>query len=128
MSYVGPYSLVVPAGVLQNSSDVFNILDPDSGGASTFSVRLSADGNEPATYFGARTLLESATYDALVNMTVTQFKAYIDQLSAQRGRTPVGSVTAFKNSLQIGPPDFWTFVASLGLKPITGAAVAPIKK
>lgn len=116
MAYVGPYNLIVSNGVLKNSSDVFNILDPDTDGAATFSVKLSANGLEPPTHWGCRTMLEEATYNALVNMTVQQFKAYVDQLSAQRGRAPVGSITAFKNDVQIDAGDFWAFVASLGLQ------------
>lgn len=123
MAYIGPFNLLVPAGVLQNSSDVFHILDPDSGGAATFSVRLSADGLEPATYFGARTWLLEEAYNALANMTVTEFKAYIDQLAAERNRTPVGSVTAFKNSLIMGEGSFWDFVAANGLVEIRPTAI-----
>lgn len=125
MSYTGPYNLIIPVGVLKNGSDVFNILDPDSGGADTFSVKLSADGNEPTTYYGTRTYLTADTYNALKNMTVTQFKAYVDQLAAQRGRTPVGSVTAFKNALLIGGPetDFWTFAQQNGLVAVAGPSI-----
>lgn len=114
------YCLVVSNGVLQNSSDVFTILDPDSGGAGTFSVKLSANGLEPVTHWGCRTPLEPATLNALQNMNITQFKAYVDQVAAIRGRQPVGSVTAFKNNVQISAADanFWTFVASLGLQAI----------
>lgn len=118
MSYTEPKNLIVSAGVLANSSDVFAILDPDSGGAATFSVRLSANGLEPVTHWGARTQLLEATFDALTTMTTTQFKAYVDQVAAASGRTPVGSVTAFKNNVQIDGGNFWTFVASLGLKRI----------
>ena len=118
MSYVGPFCMVVSNGVLQNSSDVFSILDPDSGGAATFSVKLSANGQLPTTHWGCRTMLEEATHNALVNMNVTQFKAYVDQVAATRGRTPVGSITAFKNNVQISPANanFDTFIASLGLQ------------
>ena len=116
MALVGPYTLVISEGVLKNGSDVFNILDPDSGGAATFSVALSADGQLPATHYAACTMLEEATYNALVNMTTTEFKAYVDQVAAERGRTPVGSITAFKGSLQIGGADPWAFIASLGLQ------------
>lgn len=117
---IGPFTLVISAGVLANSSDVFNILDPDSGGASTFTVPLSANGLAPASHYAARTLLEEATYDALKNMTTTQFKAYVDQMAALRGRTPVGSITAFKGSLQMSAADAdpWAYIASLGLKRI----------
>lgn len=54
MATVGPYCLVVSNGVLQNSSDVFNILYTDTGGASTFSVKLSANGLDPATHWAAK--------------------------------------------------------------------------
>jgi hypothetical protein len=118
MTYVGPFTLIEPIGVVQNSSDVFNILDPDSGGAATFRIRLSASGAEPATHVAARTMLEAATYDALVNMTVQQFKAYVDQVATQRGRTPVGSITAFKNNLVIGSANFAEALAAAGLKRI----------
>lgn len=116
MAYVGPFTLIVPVGVLQNSSDVLNILDPDSGGASTFRVKLSADGQEPATYYAARTMLLEDAYNALANMSVQQFKTYIDQLAVERGREPVGSITAFKNSLIIGPADFAQALADNGLQ------------
>ncbi len=115
----GPYNLIVPAGVLQNSSDVFTILDPDSGGAGTFKVPLSASGLAPVTHYAARTMLEAETHVALTSMTVQQFKAYVDEVSAARGRQPIGSVTAFKNSLVIGEGNFWTFIAAQGLKLIS---------
>ena len=116
-NYVGPYNMLVPTGVLQNSSDVFNILDPDSGGSKTFSVKLSANGQEPPTYYGCRTMLEEATENALLNMNTTEFKAYVNELSVIRGRTPVGSVTAFKNSVLMNKTQsFWTYIASQGLQ------------
>jgi hypothetical protein len=120
MAMIGPYALLVPNGVIQNSSDVFYILDPDTGGAATFSVKLSATGLAPVTYWGAYTLLEEATYNALTTMTVQQFKAYVDQKAAEHGRPVIGSVTAFKNSVLISPADvdFWTFAASNGLQVI----------
>lgn len=121
--YVGPFTLIVPVGVLQNSSDVFNILDPDSGGASTFTVPLSADGQNPPTYYAARTMLGADAHNALANMTVQQFKTYIDQLAVERGRTPVGSITAFKNSLIIGSSNFAEALAAAGLQRIVPAGV-----
>jgi len=101
VAYTQPFILVIDNGVKQNSSDVFNILDPDSGGGNTFSVGLSATGIAPATSWACRTPLETATYNALKNMTVTQFKTYVDGLQVQRGRTAIGSVTAFKNNIRI---------------------------
>ena len=46
------YNLVISNGVFKNASDVFNILDDDSGGANTFTVKLNATGLEadPVTH------------------------------------------------------------------------------
>jgi hypothetical protein len=115
-TYTQDLNLIISNGVLQNSSDVFNILDPDSGGANSFTVKLSANGLEPVTHWGCRTILEQATYDALTTMGTTEFKDYVNQMAAIRGRQPVGSVTAFKNNLQIDAGDFWAFIATLGLQ------------
>lgn len=117
--WIGPFNLVISNGVLQNSSDVFHILDPDVGGASTFSVPLSADGSQPPTHWGCRTPLKQATFDALRFMSNPDFMDYVNDLAAALGRTPVGSVTAFKNSLQMTTDpsvSFWDFIASIGLQ------------
>ena len=112
------YNLVISNGVLKNGSDVFNILDDDTGGAGTFSVKLNATGLEadPVTHWACRTPLQADVYNALTNMTTTQFKAFVDAKAAEKGRTPVGSITAFKNDLKINAGDFWAFIGSLGLK------------
>jgi hypothetical protein len=119
-TYSAPVCLVVSNGVLQNSSDVFGIIDPDSGGAGSFTVKLSANGLEPVTHWACRTQLEVESLDHLRNDSTTQFKAYVDLKAAQFGRQPIGSVTAFKNNVQISEDDadFWQFVASLGLQRI----------
>jgi hypothetical protein len=117
---IGPFPLIVSNGVLKNSSDVFNILDPDSGGASTFSVKLNASGlsTDAVTHWGAYTMLEEGTHNALTNMSTTEFKAYVDQMAALRGRTPVGSITAFKNDIKVGlaGENPWSFIEANGLK------------
>lgn len=118
MTYVGPINMIVTEAVKKNASDVFTILDPDSGGSGTFSVALSPSGASNATHWGTRTFLEEATYTALKNMSVTQFKAYVDQIAIQRGRNPVGSVTAFKNGVALDEGAFWDFVTAQGLKPV----------
>ena len=117
------YCLVISNGVFQNSADVFNILDSDEGGSKAFSVRLSNDGGTTLTHWAAYTTLDPATHNALKNMTVTQFKAYVNQMATQKGRAPVGSVTAFKGNLQMSAAnaDPWAYIASLGLVPLTVA-------
>jgi hypothetical protein len=117
-TYSAPVCLVVSNGVLQNSSDVFGIIDPDTGGANSFTVKLSANGLEPVTHWACRTQLEVESLAHLRNDTVTEFKAYVDLKAAQFGRQPIGSVTAFKNNVQISADDadFWAFIAGLGLQ------------
>ena len=118
---IGPYNLIVSNGVLQNSSDVFGILDPDTGGARTFSVKLNATGlaTDPVTHWGCRTMLEESTVDALQNMTTTQFQNYVNSLATSRGRTQLASSVAFKNNVQMDSTmSFWDFATSLGLKRI----------
>ena len=118
---IGPYNLIVPYGVLQNSSVVFGILDPDTGGARTFSVKLNATGlaADPVTHWGCRTMLEESTVNALQNMTTTQFQTYLNSLATSRGRTQLASSIAFKNNVQMDSTmSFWDFATSLGLKRI----------
>src|SRR6478736_4894146 len=114
-TYLGPFCLVISNGVKQNGSDCWAVLDPDSGGAATFSVALSPNGALPVTHWACRTPLEQATYDALTTMSTTQFKDYVNSLAITRGRGQV-SGAAFKNNLSISAANanFNTFIASLG--------------
>lgn len=123
---IGPVTLIVTEAALLNSSEVFNVLDDDTGGAKTFSVALSPSGSANATHWAARTYLQPDVESALRNMSTTQFKAFVDQKAAEKGRTAPLNVTAFKNSLQMSAPgaDFWTFVAGLGLKLVQDTAAA----
>lgn len=117
--FIGPFPMVVANGVLQNSSDVFHLLDPDSGGASTFSVPLIEIGQTgDPTYWAANTVLQAETHNALTTMSTSEFKAFVDQKAAEFGRDPIGSVTAFQNNVQIGAlrENPFEFIASLGLE------------
>ncbi len=118
--WTGRYAIVVSNGVLKNSSDVFHILDPDVGGAETFSVPLNASGDpaDDVTHWGAYSPLPVEVRDALLFMSTQEFKTYIDQRAQELGREPVGSVTAFQNDVQFSEEDgnFWDFIASLGLQ------------
>lgn len=116
--YTQPLALIISNGVKQNGSDAFAIIDPDAGGAATFSVPLRTKGTtDGATHWAANTPLQEEAYLALRDMTTTQFKDYVNQLGGQRGRGSV-SGTAFKNSLLMGEPggDFWAFVDASNLE------------
>lgn len=118
--YSEPVGLVVSNSALQNSKDVFGILDPELGGASSFSAKLSANGLEPVTHWACRTQLEVESLEHLRNDTTAEFKAYVDLKATEFSRTPIGSVTAFKNNVQISDDDadFGQFIADLGLQRI----------
>lgn len=127
MSLIGPIALVVTEAAKLNSGEVFNVLDDDSGGVATFSVALSPSGAANPTHFGAFFYrMDEALLIALRDMGINEFKAYVDAEATEKGRTIPGSVTAFKNSLQVGNvgEQFWTFVARVGLKPVQDAAAA----
>lgn len=120
MSYIGPIPMIVTEAALNNSGEVFNVLDDDGGGTKTFSVALSPSGQPNPTHWGCSTYLRADVADALRSMTVQQFKAFVDAKAAERGRTAPLNVTAFKNSLQMGQvgEDFYGFVAAAGLQPV----------
>ena len=110
-----------------NGGEVFNILDDDTGGVNTFSVALSPNGQSNATHYGANFYeMDAALYNALKNMTVTQFKAYVDaEMLKKPGRTYSGSVTQFKNGLTITQGvDFHDFIAANNLKLVQSALKA----
>lgn len=119
----GPINIIITEAVKLNGSEIFAVLDPDAGGAATFSVALSPSGGANATHWATRTYLEDRTYNALKNMTVQEFKTYCDQIAAERGRAPVNNVTAFKNGAVLNEGDFWSFVEAQGLKPVAEAEV-----
>lgn len=115
--YTQSVTLIIPNGVKQNGSDCFAIIDPDSGGASTFSVELRTKGTTGgATHWGAYTPLLETAYIALRDMTTTQFKNYVNTLKP--GQQVSGA--SFKNSLLMSEPgaDFWAFVDTNNLEPV----------
>lgn len=49
--------LIVPQDEVETASALAAQVDPDTGGEGTFSARLSEDGQDPPTHFGASTLV-----------------------------------------------------------------------
>lgn len=123
---IGPVTLIVTEAALLNSSEVFNVLDDDTGGTKTFSVALSPSGSANATHWAARTYLQPDVENALRNMSTTQFKAFVEQKAAEKGRTAPLNVTAFKNSLVMSAvgADPWAFIAAQGLQIVQDAVAA----
>lgn len=115
--YTQDVALIIPNGVKNNGSDCFAIIDPDAGGAATFSVPLRTKGTTGgATHWGANTPLLEASYLALRDMSTNQFKAYVNSLKP--GKSVGGA--SFKNSLLMGEPggNFWAFVDANNMEPV----------
>jgi hypothetical protein len=123
---IGPLCMIVTEAAKLNSGEVFNVLDRDEGGTKTFSVALSPSGAANATHWAAYSYLDADVEDALRNMDVTQFKAFVDMKAAERGRVAPNNVTAFKNSLQMSQAGAnpWAFIAAQGLQIVQDAAAA----
>lgn len=123
MAFVGPFNLILPADQKANGSATWAALDPDSGGINTFSVALSANGQAPATHWGARTYLEESAV-AMLQLPTNQFLTAVRTLAGERGR-PLPASAAFKNNLMMDDTmGFWDFVSSKGLQPVQEPAAA----
>lgn len=114
------YNLLVSAEHKSIAEDIGRVIDPDLGGAFTFSVRLSSDGAEPATHYACRTFLSPETHQALTQLDAAQLKTSLDQMAAARGREPVGDISGWAYSLIIDDGDFHQFIADQFLQIIDG--------
>lgn len=114
------YNLLIAIEHKSVAEDVGRIIDPDLGGAFTFSVRLSSDGQEPATHYACRTYLSEQTHQALTQLDASQLKALLDQMAMDRGREQVGDITGWPYSLIINSDDFHQFIADQSLQIIDG--------
>ena len=59
--------LIVPQDEVDTAAALAAQLDPDTGGAETFSSRLSEDGTDPPSHFGASTLVTENTLQMIVD-------------------------------------------------------------
>jgi hypothetical protein len=55
----------IPEDQMEEASKFGKKIDPDTGGAETFSVRLSVDGLEPPTAYGASTIARENTVEQI---------------------------------------------------------------
>ena len=112
--------MFVKAAGKDNADEIFAILDPESGGAKTFSVALSFIGDNTIKAWGANYYeMDEALYNAIKTATNNQFKAFVDSFAAQHPERPLpSSVIAFKQNIVIGNPgeDFYAFIAANGYK------------
>lgn len=114
------YNLLIAAEHAHIAEHIGRVIDYDSGGVFTFSVKLSGDGQEPATHYACRTYLSEQTHQALTQLDASQLKALLDQMAMDRGREQVGDITGWPYSLIINSDDFHQFIADQSLQIIDG--------
>lgn len=120
MAFTQRVAIIIPATNKADADAVFGLLDPDVGGADSFTVALTANGNT-LSHWAAYTRMEQASYNALTTMNNNQFKNYIDTLKPTQ-TIPLGTVQSFKQSVILGAEgqDFWEVVAANGLSVFEG--------
>lgn len=114
------YNLLIAAEHAHIAEDIGRVIDADVGGAFTFSVMLSSDGQEPATHYACRTFLSQETHQALTQLDAAQLKSLLDQMATDRGRESVGDISGWPYSLVIDEGDFYQFIAGQSLQIIDG--------
>lgn len=119
MAYTDRIPFVIPAINKSDADAVFATMDPDFGGAGSFSVPLNATGAGNPTHWGSYGPVETGAYAALTG-TNAALKAYLDSRPAKSGITPpsLGVVQSFKQTALLGAPgqNFWAFLTANGLK------------
>lgn len=107
--------IVIPAAAQARAAQVLDVLDPDMGGALTFSVALSATGAEPATHYGCAGVVD---VQAMREQAAAAFRTWIDAQADEKGRKRPGSLSGFKTAVKISrdEQDFDDFIFSLGLR------------
>lgn len=78
------HSMIVPGGLRDLGNRIAAVFDPDTGGAETFSVPCSQDGQEPATHYATSVPIQSEHVSLLANPEM--FYAAMVYLGQQRGR------------------------------------------
>ena len=103
--------MIVTAADLEAANAIAVGIDPDAGGGYTFSVPLSASGNEPATHYACSTLIKP---DTLAQVEILQQEQF-----------PTGYIFRGEHDLDDEPAiTRYTFddaIASINLERISGS-------
>ena len=128
MNWTGNIPMSISDTLKTKANEVWNLIDPDQGGANTFSVPLSPSGSPNPTACGTMTLLERERYDALagtpqpdgsrVALTNAEFTAFLQARSVKLGRPIPSNANSFRPQFKIGVEgqDFDAFLAASGLQ------------
>lgn len=106
------FYVVVPAALQDAANEQAAQIDPDSGGMGTFSTPLSADGNEPATYYGTSTLTTQTGHDAIIQIAPQMVGASYFCVDAN-----TSELLATNTPVELGQAwDYWKTLDYLNLK------------
>lgn len=101
------FHVIIPAALAEAANAQAATIDPDSGGAYTFSVPLSADG-ATVTHYGTSTLAKQSGHDEIVALAPQMPGASYFCINSQ-----TGELISTNTEATIGNP--WTWQDSLQL-------------
>ena len=79
-------TLIIPADILDAANRLSAIIDPDTGGATTFTIGFSADGSEPATHYGTQSMVAPQYVQLLQLGDPAYVQAALEALATEYGR------------------------------------------
>lgn len=109
--------IIIPATMQERANAVGHILDPDTGGARSFIVGLSASG--PATHYVCSTLYTEPTAALLDNPDATQMHAALQQLAIARNREytlTLNQIQELRDVMLLSPLPLAEVMANEGLQ------------
>lgn len=90
--FTEPIIIIITTGYLSQISSITQILDPDVGGVSTFTVPLSTTGFFPATHWCCSAVLHDNLYVALTTLTDTDLLSWINSKAIEKNLEMVPNV------------------------------------
>ena len=111
-------TLIIPADILDASNRLSAIIDPDTGGAETFTIGFSADGSEPASHYGTQSMVAPQYVQLLQLGDPAYVQAALEALATEYGRDmpTTEDCGAFTAAVIVRPgEDLMSVAAELGL-------------
>lgn len=109
--------IIIPAAMQERANAVGHVLDPDTGGARSFTVGLSVSG--PATHYVCSTLYTEPTAALIEDPDASSMHAALHQLAADRGREyalSLEEIQALRDSMEISSLPLAEVMANEGLQ------------
>ena len=111
-------TLLIPADILDAANRLSAIIDPDTGGANTFTIGFSADGSEPVSNYGTQSVMAPQYVQLLQLGDPAYVQAALEALATEYGREPptTEDCEVFTAGVIVRPgEDLMSVAAELGL-------------